>query len=141
MKRQSWHFVSLILLLFSCLILLATLQDTEANSDSHSKKIEIKVDLHTYQITNPGICPAVFLIKANISVSAPTKVQYKFIRSDETIMPIQTLLFDEPGIKTVTSEWQLDKPYSGWVAIDIIYPQNITSKRSFKLYCGEAYSE
>lgn len=88
-----------------------------------------------------GKCPATITFNGSISVTKPGKVQFKFIRSDNAHAPVQTLEFTQPGSKPVSTTWTLGSPalpeYEGWQAIQIVYPQPVTSNRAaFKVRCA-----
>jgi hypothetical protein len=89
-----------------------------------------------------GKCPAKIKFNGMIAVSAPTKIQYKFIRSDGANAPVQTLNFTGAGSKSVDTTWTLGGPglptYEGWEAIQVVYPQQVKSnKAEFKVLCAE----
>lgn len=103
---------------------------------------EITANLTASPTSFSGKCPALIKFSGTISVSAPGKIQYKFIRSDGANAPVQTLEFDKPGIRTVNTTWTLGGPglpvYEGWEAIQVVYPQQVTSnKAGFKVECSE----
>ena len=104
---------------------------------------EITAKLSASPISYSGKCPAVIQFSGTISVTAPMKVQYKFIRSDNANAPVQTLLFDKPGTQAVSTTWTLGGEalpvYEGWEAIQILYPQQVTSnKAAFKIRCSDS---
>ncbi len=87
-----------------------------------------------------GKCPTTITFNGSITAPKAGKLQYKFIRSDNANAPIQTLEFDKPGTKPVSTTWTLGGPglpeYEGWQAIQIVYPQQVTSNRAvFKVKC------
>jgi hypothetical protein len=88
-----------------------------------------------------GPCPATITFSGRISaVGGSAQVSYKFLRNDGASAPIQTLTFDSPGSKDVSETWTLGGPslpiYSGWVALQILEPQELTSqKASFTIRC------
>jgi hypothetical protein len=88
-----------------------------------------------------GNCPALITFKGHITVSQPTTVQYKFIRSDNAQAPVQTINFPKAGTQEVTTTWQLGgaalPAYSGWEAIQVISPVSVQSnKASFSIRCA-----
>jgi hypothetical protein len=102
---------------------------------------EITARLTASPLSHTDKCPAVIKFTGMISVTAPTTVQYKFIRSDGASAPVQTLVFDKPGKKPVTTTWTLGGPelptYEGWEAIKIISPRQVASnKASFSITCA-----
>jgi hypothetical protein len=90
-----------------------------------------------------GTCPAVITFKGRITVTNlqhPLKLQYKFIRSDGAHAPIETVTFDKPGAKEVSTTWTLGgaqlPSYTGWEAIKVVYPQDVESNKArFKMQC------
>jgi len=88
-----------------------------------------------------GRCPTTINFRGSITARKAGRVQYKFIRSDNAFAPIQTVEFTAPGTRGVSSTWQLGGPslpsYSGWKAIQIVYPTNLTSNRAaFSIRCA-----
>lgn len=86
-------------------------------------------------------CPAVITFTGEITTDSPGNVQYKFIRSDGANAPVQTLEFNQPGTKTVSTTWTLGGPglptYDGWQAIEIVYPRETHSNKArFKIRCA-----
>jgi hypothetical protein len=88
-----------------------------------------------------GPCPAKITFSGRISVVGGTgTVSYKFLRSDGASAPVQTLIFDSPGSKDINTTWTLGGASlptpSGWEAIKIYEPQEITSQEAkFKVQC------
>ncbi|HKK05278.1 MAG TPA: CARDB domain-containing protein [Gammaproteobacteria bacterium] len=90
-----------------------------------------------------GKCPAKITFKGTITANRAGRVQYKFIRSDGAFAPIHTLEFTSPGVKHVSTTWTLggDKlpSYSGWEAIQIVYPTSLQSNKAhFRIACKGA---
>lgn len=88
-----------------------------------------------------GACPAKITFTGKITAKKAGKVQYKFIRSDGAFAPIQSLEFAAPGAKEVETTWTLGGPslpsYSGWQAIELVYPTSFTSNKAhFKVRCA-----
>ena len=88
-----------------------------------------------------GGCPALITFKGSITAKKAGRVQYKFIRSDNAFAPVQTLEFTAPGTKAVGTTWTLGGAslphYTGWQAIQIVYPTNLTSnKAGFTVRCA-----
>jgi hypothetical protein len=87
-----------------------------------------------------GPSPAKIKFSGRISVIGGNGiVSYKFLRSDGASAPIETLKFDAPGSKDVSTTWTLGGPgstYSGWQSIKIFEPQEMESERAnFKIQC------
>lgn len=93
-----------------------------------------------------GQCPVKITFKGTIRARRAGRVQYKFIRSDGAFAPIHTLEFRAPGVHTVSTTWTLGGAklprYSGWEAIQIVYPTSLTSNKAhFRIACqGSAKS-
>jgi hypothetical protein len=89
--------------------------------------------------SHSGSCPHKFTFNGVIRANRAGRVQYRFIRSDGANAPVRTLTFDRPGAKRVSTTWTLGGPgmtFDGWQAIEIIWPQKITSNRAaFSLKC------
>ncbi len=88
-----------------------------------------------------GNCPAKIAFTGKITAKQAGRVQYKFIRSDGALAPVQTLEFNAPGAKSVETTWTLGGPnlpsYSGWQAIEIVHPTPFQSNKAhFKVRCG-----
>jgi hypothetical protein len=103
----------------------------------------IKATLSASPVSYSGTCPALITFRGKITVSRPTTVQYKFIRSDNAQAPIQTLKFAKAGTQEVSTTWQLGgtslPTYIGWQAIEVISPVSVQSnKASFNVRCAEA---
>jgi CARDB len=101
--------------------------------------VRIKAELGVKPASYSGNCPALISFRGFISVSQPTTVQYKFIRSDNAQAPVQTLNFPKAGTQEVTDTWQLGGPgvsTSGWEAIQVISPVSVGSNKAvFKIRC------
>jgi hypothetical protein len=102
--------------------------------------VRVKAELGVKPPSYTGTCPALISFRGFISVSQPTTVQYRFIRSDNAQAPVQTLNFSKAGTQEVETTWQLGGPslptYSGWEAIEVISPVSIQSnKAEFRIRC------
>ena len=100
----------------------------------------VQATLKADPTTFSGSCPAKITFNGTIMSWKAGRVQYKFIRSDNANAPVQTLVFEQPGRKAVSTTWQLGGPslpqYTGWEAIQIVYPQQVSSnKATFKVQC------
>jgi len=88
-----------------------------------------------------GICPAVITFNGKIKSTAQGEVKYKFTRSDGAIAPVETLIFREPGVQSVSTTWTLGgipalPTYAGWEAIEILSPMAVTSNHAnFSIRC------
>jgi hypothetical protein len=87
-------------------------------------------------VTFIGYCPTTIIFKGKIAVNGACTVKYKFIRSDGALAPLQTAGFLSAGTKSVADSWTLGKSYSGWEAIEVVSPVNITSNHAnFTITC------
>jgi hypothetical protein len=88
-----------------------------------------------------GTCPAVITFDGKIKSTTKGEVKYKFIRSDGAIAPVETLMFREPGIQSVSTTWTLGglpalPTYAGWEAIEIVAPApGASNHAAFKIRC------
>ena len=88
-----------------------------------------------------GLCPALITFNGKIKSTTQGEVKYKFTRSDGAIAPVQTLIFREPGIQSVTDTWTLGgipalPTYAGWEAIEILAPApGASNHATFKIHC------
>ncbi len=93
----------------------------------------------TYQ----GQCPVTINFSGKITVNGKGTVQYKFLRSDGAVSPVQVLEFDSAGSRTVSTVWSLGGPsliaYDGWQAIQIVSPNIMDSgKALFAFRCDKS---
>jgi hypothetical protein len=100
----------------------------------------ISATLSADPVRYAGRCPAKITFKGRISASERGRVQYKFIRSDGANAPVQTINFTKAGSKPVSTTWTLGgaglPSYSGWEAIQIVYPYSVQSNKAhFKVSC------
>lgn len=100
----------------------------------------ISATLSADPVTYTGRCPAKITFKGRISASERGQVQYKFIRSDGANAPVRTINFTKAGSKPVSTTWTLGgaglPSYSGWEAIQIVYPYSVQSNKAhFKVSC------
>ncbi len=83
-----------------------------------------------------GACPKRFVFVGVIAVDKPCVVKYKWIRSDNAISPVETIVFRRRGIKRVTSYWELGAVGEHWEAVEILAPNLMVSNKAvFKLDC------
>jgi hypothetical protein len=100
--------------------------------------LNVKVDVQPKVFR--GACPHRFEFTGYIQVNQRGKVQYQWIRSDGANGPVQTIMFNGPGFKKVSTYWQLGgegKTYKNyWQVLKVLYPNTVTSERAyFSLYC------
>jgi len=87
-----------------------------------------------------GVCPVMITFSGRISVAGGGgTVSYKWIRNDGASAPVETLTFDGPGSKDISTTWYIGgsgMTYSGWEAIQIFDPQPLTSEHAdFNIQC------
>jgi hypothetical protein len=64
-------------------------------------------------------------------------VQYKFIRTDGALAPVQAIVFPKPTRKLVRADWTIGKNYAGWMAIEVMYPEHVVSNKAhFQIRCS-----
>jgi hypothetical protein len=89
-----------------------------------------------------GTCPGTITFNGTIKSARTGVVQYRFTRSDGALDLVKTLNFSAPGAKPVSTTWTLGDPslpsFSGWQAIEILYPVSLHSDHAnFTLQCAE----
>lgn len=96
----------------------------------------VSAKLEADPATFTGYCPVTITFKGLINVTGPCSVQYKFVRSDGGMKPIQTINFFSAGSRAVADTWTLSKGYSGWEAIEVVSPVKVKSgQASFTITC------
>jgi hypothetical protein len=85
-------------------------------------------------------CANELLFKGKIKSDKPGKVQYRFIRSDGVLQPVETVEFASAGAKDVNYRWTLKGPalaeFKGWLSLSVTYPEEAaTDKVKFSLIC------
>jgi hypothetical protein len=103
---------------------------------------QISATLSTTQSTYVGICPVEIKFKGTITSEKQGKVQYRIIRSDGTLFPVETLEFGMPGAKEIKGSWivgDASTPLAeGWQAIRIVFPEEVQSNTvKFKVICDQ----
>ncbi len=102
----------------------------------------ITTTLNADKSSYSGACPADITFKGTITTDKPGKVQYKFVRSDGVIQPVETLEFNTPGIKEVIATGISCASgkirCEGWQSIHIVYPQERESNKvDFSVTCDQ----
>ncbi len=96
-------------------------------------KITIKLDVD--KASYAGTCPASVNFKGTITSDKPGKIQYRFIRSDGVLQPVETLEFGIPETKEIESKWTAGNTktplFEGWQSLKIVYPEEIESEKVF----------
>lgn len=83
--------------------------------------------------------PAAGVMKVNFTGSIRADgvgtAQYRFLRSDGALGPIQSVHFPAAGVVAVHTSWQLSANYEGWESLKIMYPPPLleSQKASFKV--------
>ena len=128
-----------------------------------TNSLEVSVDLQDQQVIIPqhhvtevvmntdtteyyaDICPKRLTFSGTISVDNPGLVSYRFVRSDGASESIRTLMFEEPGSKSVNTVWSVGnsiyaniQTFDGWVRLEVLEPQRQQSNNAeFILTCGQ----
>jgi len=104
--------------------------------------LAIKTELAAAPPRFAGKCPTTINFNGTISASQACDVKYKFIRSDGGIAPENTLKFDAPGAKPVSTTWTIGRDYAGWEAVQVLSPVSVQSnKAAFAIKCAPAIAE
>jgi hypothetical protein len=119
---------------------------SEANVNSGFRVKEVM--LHAAPFDYKGDCPVKIIFAGHVSAVGGSGIVSYIIRISEwgpaTLQikgteSVQTLTFDGPGIKPVSSEWTLGGPgvkFSGWEAIEILDPNPVKSEQAnFSVEC------
>lgn len=106
----------------------------------------IDADLKSQVSDSGGKCPVTITFTGYITVNAPGKVKYTFLRSDGAGTRISEIYFKEAGTQPVSTQWRLGSNYStdqisGWQTLKILAPNEMVTSReasSFTINCMEA---
>ena len=83
----------------------------------------------------PVTLPFIGFIKLQ-GYPAATQVQYKWVRSDGTDFPTQTVTYSSIANMSINTGWKLNAATSGWIQLQVSYPQTVSSKKmTFSLTC------
>ncbi|MBM4040742.1 MAG: hypothetical protein FJ290_19735 [Planctomycetes bacterium] len=99
----------------------------EVRSEGHHR---IQADLSAVPSLYSGPLPAPIELRGLIAVSRPCEVEYLFMRSDNTMTPVQRLRFDRPGARGVAIRWDVPWEGAGWATLRIVRPVQIESERA-----------
>jgi hypothetical protein len=77
-----------------------------------------------------GPLPQTLTFSGWITADGPTTVRYRFRRSDGTVGPVQTLTFARAGRQSVSTTWSLGIAYTGWMSLEVLDPNPVTSTRA-----------
>jgi hypothetical protein len=73
---------------------------------------------------------ATYLFTGTITVAGKGIVRYRWIRSNNPLPPVESVVFDGSGTKSVTSRWQLGlgaAPHEAWKVLQIEEPNKLRS--------------
>jgi|GEM_PF-3557152 len=112
----------------------------EAAAAGRFEVLNVKVDVQPKVFK--GACPHRFEFTGLIQANQRGRVTYQWIRSDGAKGPVQSLVFKGPGVKKVSTYWQLGgegKSYQKyWQVLQVLSPNSIASQRAyFSLYCQQ----
>ncbi|HKB04638.1 MAG TPA: hypothetical protein VKD90_20610, partial [Gemmataceae bacterium] len=77
-----------------------------------------------------GPLPQTVTFSGWVTSDGPTTVRYRFRRSDGVVGPVQTLTFARAGRQSVSTTWGLGVAYTGWVSLEVLDPNPVTSTRA-----------
>lgn len=83
-------------------------------------------------------CPQTFTFNGTITTNGAGSVSYRWVRSDGTLRPVQTLPFAFAGTQNVAPDtWTLNANFVGWARIEVLSPNPIVSPTAnFSLNCA-----
>jgi hypothetical protein len=111
------------------LIILAIVLVFTANGMAEVTKVTVTVNPTRFA----GDQAKTFLFNGKITTDSPDMVSYGWKRSDGAIQPLKTVEFTRAGTKEFTYAWTVGsdgKSYSGWVVLETISPNKMTSNRA-----------
>jgi hypothetical protein len=90
--------------------------------------------------TPSSVCANELVFRGKIKSNRAGKVQYRFVRSDGILQPVENLEFAAAGSKEVSAKWTMEgKPnveFRGWMALQVVYPaESTTEKVEFSMVC------
>ena len=90
-----------------------------------------------------GPCPATITFRAEIlPPPLPGPVRYKFVRSDGATAAVEEVHFTRLRKKTVSTTWTINRDYSGWVKLVILFPGHVESNQAhFQVKCQSPAQE
>jgi hypothetical protein len=91
-------------------------------------------------------CGREFFVTGKINTDAPGRIQYRFVRSDGVLQPIETMEFDAAGSQAVGFKWTPDAAapadFKGWISLQVVYPEEVESNRAeFSVTCYPRHSD
>lgn len=83
-------------------------------------------------------CPTEFVFNGTLTTNGAGTVQYRWVRSDGTIRPVQSLFFGFASTQSVVTEtWFLNNNFAGWARIEVLSPNVFVSPQAnFTLNCA-----
>jgi len=78
-------------------------------------------------LTFTGVCPKILTLSATFTANGPGAVTYRWERSDIAYSDVKSIIFDEAGTKTITSQWELSESATGWYRVHVLTPRDTTS--------------
>jgi len=115
--------------LFVVMILLACLFLATAEAQQYTvTKVVVIAKPNTYA----GPCPAPIEFLGTIFVSRPTRVEYRWERSDGVMGPRESVDIRSAG-KGVTTTWKVGTPrrnFSGWEKLHVLAPTTMISNQA-----------
>ena len=96
-------------------------------------QVTLRADPSDYK----GRCPTTIRFHGTIRVQGHGRVSYSFPRSDGARGPVETTEVDSASPATVETYWMFgQRPFEGWLALQIVAPQPMTSERAaFRITC------
>lgn len=92
------------------------------NAASLVTNIKVELNPNASNACNKG-----FGVKGAIATNGAGTVTYQWERSDGVITPTKTLTFTDAGTQTVEESWLLSGNYAGWMRLNILKPNTLTS--------------
>ncbi len=100
------------------------------------EQVSLTATLNAKPMQYAGNCPVTVNFEGEITASGPCQVKYRFERSDNSITPVHTLVFESAGKRRVRDTWTLGKNIRGWERIVIMQPVSAASERAnFSVKC------
>jgi hypothetical protein len=113
---------------FSLLLVLAVVPVARAGS-SFGAVTELEMYPVVYD-TSAGQCTTTVTFTCAVTVDGPALVKYQWEFSDGGSYPPSFIEFEDAGTEILTTSWTLYMPYSGWVRLNILAPNVVSSKRA-----------
>lgn len=109
-----------------CVLLGALVVAPSAAEAARPTRVELA--LEGMDRSTPGRVTVQFV--GHISAIGPGPVQYRFLRSDGAVAPVETANFGPgPGSVKVRTTWTLGANYEGWQQLKIVHPPPLLESR------------